>query len=61
VKNQDKETPPMKFMAKVVVVLIVLVVVLPALARYLHELLLPFVVIALVLLVARVVWFHTRL
>lgn len=59
-KNQEKETP-MKIMAKVVAALIVLVVLLPALIRSVSELLLPVSVLVVLLLVARVVWFHTRM
>jgi len=59
-KNQEKDTPPMKATTKWIAVLIALVVLLPALIRWLNELLLPFVVIALILVVARVVWFYTR-
>lgn len=59
-KNQEKEAPPMKIMAKVVAAFIALVVLLPALIRWLSELLIPFVVIALMVVVVRVVWFYTR-
>lgn len=47
--------------AKIVVGMLVLLVLLPTVIRWLNELLLPFVVIALIVVVARVVWFHTRL
>lgn len=47
--------------AKVVAAVIVLAVLLPALIHWLNALLLPSVVIVLVLLIARVVWFHTRM
>ncbi len=60
-KKEETETPLMKITAKMVAVFIVLVVLLPALIRWLNELLLPFVIIALVVVVARVVWFYTRL
>ncbi len=60
-KDQEKESPLMKSTTKWIAALIVLVILLPALIRWLNELLLPFVVIALVGVVARVVWFHTRL
>jgi hypothetical protein len=59
-KNQEKETPAMKVMAKVATGFIVLVVLLPALIRWLSELLIPFVFIALMVVVVRVVWFYTR-
>jgi hypothetical protein len=59
-RDQEKETPLMKITAKVVAIFIILVVFLPALIRWLNELLLPFVIIALVVVVARVVWFYTR-
>jgi hypothetical protein len=59
VKNQEKE-PPMKTTTKLVGGLIALVVLLPTMIRWLNELLLPFVVIALIVVVARVVWFYTR-
>jgi hypothetical protein len=59
-KNQEKETPPMKAATKWIAVLIAVVVLLPTLIRWLNELLLPFVVIALIVVVARVVWFYTR-
>lgn len=60
-KNQEKETPLMKATTKLVGGLIALVVLLPALIRWLSELLVPVAVLVALLLVARVVWFHTRL
>lgn len=60
-RDKEKETPLMKITAKLIAVFIVLVVLLPALIRWLNELLLPFVIIALIVVVARVVWFYTRL
>lgn len=59
-RTQEKETPLMKTTAKLVAGLIVLVILLPTLIHWLHELLLPLVIIALLLLIARVVWFYTR-
>jgi hypothetical protein len=59
-KNQEKE-PPMKASTKVVAALIILVVLLPALIRSVSELLLPVSVLVVLLLVGRVVWFHTRM
>jgi hypothetical protein len=59
-KKEERKTPLMKITAKMVAVFIVLVVLLPALIRWLDELLFPFVIIAVVLVVARVVWFYTR-
>jgi hypothetical protein len=56
-KNQEKETPPMKATTKWIAVFIAVVVLLPTLIRWLNELLLPFVVIALIVVVARVVWY----
>ena len=58
---QEKETPPMKATAKWIAVLIALVVLLPTVIRWLNELLLPFVILALLLVVVRVVWGYTRL
>ncbi len=58
-KKQENETPLMKTTAKVVAILIILVIFLPALIRWLDHLLLPFVIIALIVGVARVVWFYT--
>lgn len=60
-KKEETETPLMKITAKMVAVFIVLLVLLPALIRWLNELLLPLVIIALVVVVARVAWFYTRL
>lgn len=59
-KNQEKETPLMKATTKWIAVLIAVVILLPTLIRWLNELLLPFVVIALIVIVARVVWFYTQ-
>ncbi len=59
-RDQEKETPLMKITAKLVAVFIVLVILLPTLIRWLNELLLPAVIIALIAVVARVVWFYTR-
>jgi hypothetical protein len=61
VKNQEKETPPMKASTKLVGGLIALVVLLPALTHWLSELLLPTIVLVVLLLIARIVWFHTRM
>jgi hypothetical protein len=59
-KNQEKETPSMKATTKWIAVLIALVVFLPALIRWLSELLVPVAVLVVLLLIARVVWFYTR-
>lgn len=60
-KNQEKETPLMKTTTKLVGGLIALVVLLPVLIHWLSELLVPVSVLVVLLLVARVVWFHTRM
>jgi hypothetical protein len=60
-KNQEKGTPLMKATTKWIAVLIALVVLLPVFSRWVSELLLPFVIIGLIVVVARVVWFYTRL
>jgi hypothetical protein len=59
-KNQEKE-PPMKASTKLVGGFIALVVLLPVLIRWLSELLVPVVVLVVLLLIARIVWFHTRM
>jgi hypothetical protein len=59
-KTQEKE-PPMKAMSKWIGGAIALVVLLPVLVHWLSELLVPVVVLVVLLLVSRVVWFYTRL
>jgi hypothetical protein len=60
-KDQENETPLMKATTKWIAALITLVVLLPALIRSVSELLLPVSVLVVLFLLARVVWFHTRL
>jgi hypothetical protein len=60
-KKQETETPLMKTTTKLVGGLIALVVLLPALIRSVSQLLLPVSVLVVLLLVGRVVWFHTRM
>jgi hypothetical protein len=59
-KNQGKE-PPMKATTKLVGGFIALVILLPVLAHWLSELLLPTMALVVLLLIARIVWFHTRM
>lgn len=59
-KKKD-ETEPMKLVAKMVGGIILLTILLPTLIRSLHDLLLPLVVVAVVVIVGRLVCFHTRL
>lgn len=47
--------------AKIVAGLIALLVLLPTVIHWLNELLVPFVVIVVLLLIVRVAWFYTRL
>lgn len=47
--------------SRLVIALLLLIVLVPLVAGWVNELLVPFVVLVVTGVVARLVWFHTRL